>query len=144
MYCIFWPLIHKFVNFYDKQYSWGNCPLVNCPWVDCPWVNCPWVNCPWVNFPWANCPITFPSIFSRASLPFFCLDVIEQQHSWQVSDIYIYIYYVCIRKLLNIIIRSGECALVSMIGYLVQHFKTGIVTYWFCSKYSKWIIRRPI
>ena len=27
MYCIFWPLIHKFVNFYEKQYLWANCPL---------------------------------------------------------------------------------------------------------------------
>ena len=27
MYCIFWPLIHKFYIFKKKQYLWANCPL---------------------------------------------------------------------------------------------------------------------
>ena len=70
MYCIFLPLIHKSVHFYEKAIFMGELSVGRIV----RWVNCPWANCPRVNWPWANRPVTIqytslnPAIVSGTSI----------------------------------------------------------------------------
>ena len=48
MHCIFWPFIHKFVNFYEKAIFMGELSVGQIV---------RWVNWPWANFPKSNCPL---------------------------------------------------------------------------------------
>ena len=61
----FWPLIHKYVNFYEKAIFMGELfvgrifrrRIVR-------WMNCPWTNRPRANSPWANCLVTGSKILN--------------------------------------------------------------------------------
>ena len=91
MYCIFWPLIHILVIFYEKAIFMGEFSVGRMSagelsvWRIVRLANCPWANFPRANCPWTNSPVT-EKMISRVILHCLLFETLLTKICWELSD----------------------------------------------------------